>query len=807
MPNQHYVTSSYGPVAKHSLFVLFGILLLLCASYSNSLYSPPALDDNHTFIENPQTYVEDFSLSSLKSLAKTQFGISRWLPMISFAVDHHLGKGSITQYHITNILIHLLSTLAVYFLINSITQTPLGNKACKYIRPEHISLLVAALWSLNPVQTNAVTYLVQRMASMCALFYLTAITCFIQARLARIKWKQLLLYFFTIFFTVLAFLSKENAATIFITMFLIEIYFFSPNRLLYFLKRIKTYQWIIIALIVIAILPVFTGYLWPKYTGYTGRHFTIAERLFTEGRIIVFYISLLLLPIPSRMNLEHDFIISHSLFSPINTLLSTMLLSVLLIYAYRSRKNNILMSFGIIFFFLNLAIESTVIPLELAFEHRLYLPSVGFFIAIHSMFDGALNNIAIKLKRSDIYNIFIMIMIMAISASSILTTLRNNDWQDRLTLTRDILEKSPNKPRAYNGLGLSLLNQGQYDKAFPLLEKAIELSEEHYEVYVEAANNIMVGLYEQGKNEEALQAGLKYIRETPYSLNWASMNKYLYNLARLLRKNERNPEALDAVKASITKDTGNNILTSNIRLAEQILSDLYDNKTFLDQYFTMGVPNSRQTTILLGTTQLLIETRKYEIAGLYLKKAKKAAENDNLIINYEEKLQEIEEKNRFEKQISSLEEHSQSIQNRKYVILMTTIKFIEKYYHPFLFTIDWLLEKAESIAPDDPFIAIAKSKQLLRKGKTEEALSQIGKGIQKNPKFFPLYELGSNIYQATGRYREESDAIRKVLELYPGHPQWQYFLIRVKTIDNLYRSASNSGNNLKPEKQLSTIKN
>lgn len=756
--------------------ILVGLLLLVAASYSNTLYSPPILDDNHSFLENPQTYVQDFSISSLKSLSETVFGFSRLLPIISFAIDHHLANGSIVQYHITNILIHLLTTLAVFFFIKSITQTPVGSRACKYIKPEHFCLLIAALWALNPVQTSGVTYLVQRMASMATMFYLAAITFFIQGRLARLKRGKTLYYLCTLFFTILALLSKEISATIPLTILLIEIYLFSPKRPINFIKRIKPYQWVVISLCVIALLPVFSSHFWPRFTGgYAGRHFTLAERLLTESRIVIFYISLLLLPLPNRLNLEHDFTLSNSLFFPPNTFLSITLLLLFIIYALRAKRNHPLLSFGIFFFFINLAIESTVVPLELIFEHRLYLPSVGFFIVILAVLDRTMMYISIKFGRHDTYKIFTLTMIVIISVSSLLTTFRNNTWRDEMTLNRDILEKSPNKPRAYNGLGVILIENGQYDEGFALLHKAIELSEEHYEVYVEAANNIMAGLYDQGKKKAALEAGLKYIRETPYALNNISMHKYLFNLSRLFRENGRLPEAFAAIQASLNKNSN---FTRSIRLAEQILADAYDTEK-LQKDLNLVLTGDKQTTVCLGMAKLMMDHRNYEKATLYLEKAKELAPEEKLIAIYENRLQEETEKNRLAATTSSFASHNRSMQNRQYSLAMSTIQFIEKYYHPLLFTVDWLLGISKKSAPNDPFIALAETRNLLRHHKIDEAYNVIIEGIAHNPDFIPLYAAQVDIYNSLGIKQEAANTARKILTMNPGHPKWQSLRQRI----------------------------
>ena len=129
-----------------------------------------------------------------------------------------------------------------------------------------------------------------------------------------------------------------------------------------------------------------------------GRDFTLQERLLTQFRVVIFYISLVVLPYPSRLTLEHDFALSYSLLDPFTTLLSLFALLLFILAAIFSARRERIFSFCILWFFGNLFIESSFIPLEIIFEHRTYLPSmmlIFLFIiirynktfSIHPIFD------------------------------------------------------------------------------------------------------------------------------------------------------------------------------------------------------------------------------------------------------------------------------------------------------------------------------------------------------------------------------------------------------------------------------------
>ena len=158
------------------------------------------------------------------------------------------------------------------------------------------------LWALNPVQTNAVTYIVQRMTSISALFYIATLAFYIQGRLASALKPRGLFYAFSAGTALCALFSKENSFMLPVAILLVEWLFISPNIFMKILKRMKWYHWVGIFLIATAFFPLFEHRLMGILKGFNNRSFTLNERLLTEARVVVHYISLLILPWPGRMN-------------------------------------------------------------------------------------------------------------------------------------------------------------------------------------------------------------------------------------------------------------------------------------------------------------------------------------------------------------------------------------------------------------------------------------------------------------------------------------------------------------------------
>src|SRR5208337_1522223 len=111
-----------GARAKKALLYILAlfIILMIFSAYSNTFTSPPYLDDFHSFIHEKALYLDHISVSSLLSLSQTMFGWTRFLPVVSLALNHSLGHSNLIYFHTVNLLIHLLGFLAVFWLVRQV---------------------------------------------------------------------------------------------------------------------------------------------------------------------------------------------------------------------------------------------------------------------------------------------------------------------------------------------------------------------------------------------------------------------------------------------------------------------------------------------------------------------------------------------------------------------------------------------------------------------------------------------------------------------------------------------------------------
>lgn len=739
-------------------------LFLILATYSHTLYSPLVLDDTASFVEMREVYINDFSCDSLKQIAGSRFGMARFLPMLSFAVDHRLNPGSIVQFHLTNIVIHLLTTLALYAFLTGIMRFDASQRMLRLTSPAHFCLFVAVLWALHPVQTNAVTYLVQRMASMMAMFYLAALACYVFARASHTVARRCVLYGAAACMALAAFLSKENAVTLPFAILLIEFIFLAPAMAAR-LRRAMTWPRLLLAVLLLLLLtPFVLGFLDNIMASYQTRHFTLLERLLTEPRIIVFYLSLLALPLPSRLNLDHDFTLSTSLLSPPTTLVAVVLLFVLLLAAVRLRHREPLVAFGVLWFFLQLFVESTIIPLELIFEHRLYLPSIGFILLVVAGVDRAFAFWG-RYKITRPGRMAFLCLIILVCVSSLLTSTRNHTWRDSLSIYGDSLRKSPNKPRALVNYGLALFHAKEYAEALPLFEQAITIGRPGEEEYVKATNNILAILISHKEYEEAVTTGMDYLLAMPPNANGAGFAKFMFSLGYSYYKLSRFEEALGAFYRGIVQQNADQ---------EQFLQAIWDvYESALSSQEGDTLENDRlEREVSLNVAAFMLRFKLYDYTRRFLDvtlaldpgnlEAKAMEENLLLEINA----------NEMAMRSADITQNVAFQQNRRFRWTMEVATFLLRHRPSLLSHLAIpLLNVAQELEPANPFVAVRMIEYHMAMNDPENALATTEKALKQHDDFVPLLELAGTIYLGRDDQQRAALVYRRLLAIYPGHPQ------------------------------------
>src|SRR5436190_12943720 len=358
-----------------------GIVILLgLFIYSNSFECSFHFDDAQNIVNNPK--IKNLDLKALWNFSHTRF-----VPYLTFAINYQFDKLNVSGYHIINLVIHLLNSCLVWWLTILIFSTPYIRSHSIVKHKRNIAILTTLFFVSHPLATQSVTYIVQRMTSIAAMFYLLSLAFYVKARLTDKESKlRYLLFSFSIISALLAMLSKENAFTLPAAMILIELCFLQIK-----LREINSRNYramILVAAFLVGIAAVIIKYpfgvfktLPPDYYN-DFRTMSSMHYLFTQFGVIVKYIQLLFLPI--NQNVDYDFQMANSFFE-LRTFLCFIFLASLISLAVFLINRNRIISFGIFWFFLTLSVESSLVPIsDLIFEHRTYLPSFGFFLILSS---------------------------------------------------------------------------------------------------------------------------------------------------------------------------------------------------------------------------------------------------------------------------------------------------------------------------------------------------------------------------------------------------------------------------------------
>jgi tetratricopeptide (TPR) repeat protein len=238
------------------------------------------------------------------------------------------------------------------------------------------------------------------------------------------------------------------------------------------LTRALKYAWIPLAVILLAAFSL-TEFLSGIFQTYQVRPFTLTDRLLTAPRILLFYISLLLYPIPSRLTFLHDIEVSRSLFEPWTTLPAMLAVAALCAAAVTMARRTPLLSYCVLFFFLNHLIEGTVIPLELIFEHRNYIPSMLFFVPVAILMVRCLDYFSYR-KGFQYFMAGGFALLLAFQGHT--TFARNDVVRSDVYLWLDNVRKSPALSRPHINLARHYYEAGMYDQAVAELKTAEDLN-------------------------------------------------------------------------------------------------------------------------------------------------------------------------------------------------------------------------------------------------------------------------------------------------------------------------------------------
>jgi hypothetical protein len=437
-------------------FLLLAALLATFFVYRPGLHGPFLFDDGLNIVDNTHLKISDLSPASLDEAA---FSIPnglfrRPLSMVSFALNYYLDADRISPFPVaypfklTNLLLHLTNGVALFVLIRLLAsryrQRYKPDLPAGY--PDWLALAVAAAWLLHPLNLTGVLYVVQRMTSLSALFVFIGLIVYLCGRRRMTTGRRggaLIVLASLLVFAPLATLSKENGA-------LLPFYMLATEALLFRFEAARPAgtRFLIAFFSVCAVLPLLAlaAYVaWhPEFVlaGYVKRDFGLSERLMTEARVVWFYLRLIVMPSNALLGMYHDDIaISRQLLDPVTTLPALLGILALPLMAWWLRLREPLIALGILIFLIGQSMESTVLPLEIAFEHRNYLPMAGILLAFFHLLLEPFRAVDIRPFRRGL-----AILLIALFAADTLN--RAEAWSSPYSLWDAEVEHHPASVRA-----------------------------------------------------------------------------------------------------------------------------------------------------------------------------------------------------------------------------------------------------------------------------------------------------------------------------------------------------------------------
>lgn len=472
-----------------ALFKKAGLVALVIYAAAGFLIYSNVLTDG-IFMFDDFEYVVDNPILQNTSFF-TDMTDPRHIGYLSFALNYNLDGWDPYGYHLLNIIIHIANALLVFFFVRLLLKIFRYGDQGQEPWDTLAAFTAGLIFLAHPIETQAVSYITQRFTSLTSLFYLVSVVSYLSARWRLERSKEMyipyVMYAASIVSCILAMKTKEIAFTIPFIIAILEYLLFrgsalSGRRFIYLIPLFAT----------LVIIPL--SLFGPEYglmdygkgvdeITRKDKLFDLQERstfeyLITQFRVIVIYLRLLVFPVGQLA--VYDLRASKSLLD-VKVIASLVLLLTIAgsaVYCWlKSSKAGPdalpvyrITSIGIIWFFVTLSVESSIIPIkDLIFEHRTYLPSVGFFAAFSVIFMRMLRRF-ISGKYAVVKTAACILAVVVPLAAT--TYKRNVVWTDEVLFWGDVVEKT-GKAIGYNNRGNAYVKKGQLELALQDLDKTI----------------------------------------------------------------------------------------------------------------------------------------------------------------------------------------------------------------------------------------------------------------------------------------------------------------------------------------------
>jgi len=504
-------------VLKRGL-VVYGLVAAGLAAWHNSFSGAFVLDDQSDILGNPAIQ----KLWPPDLLFGWPPPIQRPVTMLTFAANHALGGLDVWGWHAVSLLIHVLAGLALFGLVRRTLRRHAGADPAA---PEGAAGAVALLWMVHPLQTESVTYLVQRAESLAGLCHFFVLYAALRAHESRRGgwWAAA-----AAGACLAGVLAKESMAVAPLAVALYDRGFLFPSFRRAFRERWKFYMALAASWLVLAALLIAGPH---NYAGFGNAKFAVLEYVRTQPGVILHYLRLCFWPNP--LMLDYGWPVARTAGEIVPGVLVVGGLLALLLRSFRSHPR--IGATGL-WGFLALAPSSSVLPLrDMEFEHRMYLPLAAVVALAVLGASRAIGRLRWPAGRLQLLKSGLVLGVAAVLG--VLTIARNADYHTAVGMYRDMVAKRPMSVRGHHNLATALSEEGKLDEALAEIRKTVEIMPDYAEGYF----NLGVILSRLGRTREAIAAYRKSLALKP-AYGYSAVN-----LVILLRKEGREKEAASVI--------------------------------------------------------------------------------------------------------------------------------------------------------------------------------------------------------------------------------------------------------------------
>ncbi len=481
-----------------ALIIIAGI-----AAYSNSFCCSFHFDDFPNIVCNPAIW----ELPDWK--AWMFFNPYRPVAFFTFALNYHFGLLDVFGYHLVNLTIHLLNALLLWKLIRLIFSSPYLAKHPLAASAGSIAFYTALLFTLHPLMTESVTYIVQRLVSLASMFCLLSLVLFTKGLLSLRPSLRIGFLLGAGFSALLGFFTKETAWSLPLLMLMLYFFFFfRPDESKRFPGRVLLIVMFAV-LILVAGAAIGSGkyfHLIPPREGHP-YFITPASYYYTQVNVIFTYLRLIFLPV--NQTLDYNYPVTLSLANP-HVLVKLAGLIILISAAAWLYNKERMVSFGLLWFFITIAPQCLVPRSNFIFEHRVYLSAAGIILVWVILFYYLFGRVSLVRKslrpgisahRQAVLSLAGLLLLLQCGVLGWMTRERNKVWTDEYTLWSDCLRKAPGSARAMVNLGGEQLSRREYTAAIGNFTRAIVI----FPLYMQAWSSRAAARIDLGDNEKAVE--------------------------------------------------------------------------------------------------------------------------------------------------------------------------------------------------------------------------------------------------------------------------------------------------------------